>query len=73
MRVNQGWRNPRGDGEQVKTLRTGRKGNGWERERNLQGDWGMIADVHVLGYSEPILSLNMTKYEQGGTATAVKA
>ena len=32
----------------------------------------MIADVHVLSYSEPVLSLNMTEYDERSTAAAVE-
>ena len=53
-------------------MRTDRKENGWEREENLQGCWSVVTDVHILGHPEPVLSLNMTQYEQGSAATAVE-
>jgi len=43
----------------------------WERE-NSQGDWSVITDVHVLGYPEPVFSLDVAEYDQRGATTSVE-
>jgi hypothetical protein len=41
-------------------------------EKNTQRDWSMVANVHVLGHSDPVFSLNVPKCDQGSTATAIE-
>lgn len=43
-----------------------------ERKRNAQGYWSVIGDVHCLGHSDPVLSLDMAKRDKGSTATSVE-
>lgn len=42
------------------------------KEGNGQGDGSVIADVHVLSESKPVLSLEVAKCDEGGAATTRK-
>jgi len=68
--VNQRLHNTGGSGGQAETYENEGEQVG-ERE-NSQGDWSVITDVHVLGYPESVLPLNMAKYDQRSTATSVE-
>lgn len=70
--VNQRSHNPGGGGGQDETYENTLGGRQVRERKRSQGDWSMIADVHVLSYPEPILSLDMTEYDQGGATTSVE-
>ena len=70
--VNQGCIIPWVEGDVTRHMRKNRKDNRCEGRKNPQRDWCMVVNVHVLSYSKPVLSLNVTKYDEGSTATAVE-
>ena len=70
VHVNQRPHNPKGD--KARVYETGRKDNRYERRQNPQRNWCVVVYVHVLGYSKTVLSLDVAKYDQGSTATAVE-
>lgn len=46
--------------------------NRCERRENLQRDRSVVVDIHILGHPDPVLPLNMAKYDERSTAAAVE-
>ena len=64
--------NPEGSRGKVETYENRPKEELTREKKSSQRDWSVVVDVDVLGYPETILSLDMTKCDQGSTATAVE-